>query len=88
MFNFFISTIAFSLAVYALNRYLDGQSIYKTRARRIIVMMVATLFSMGVSWALEKLDGDAELHKNDPSIADVIKSGDPLQIAKVLAGFN
>lgn len=88
MLNFVVSTIAFSLAMYALNRYFDGQGLDSTRARKIIVMVAAMLFSIGASWAVDKVDGDAELHKNDPSITDVVKSGDPAQIAKMLAGFN
>ncbi|MES2182432.1 MAG: hypothetical protein V4493_10080 [Pseudomonadota bacterium] len=76
------------MAIYALNRYFDGQGLDSTRSRKIIVMIAATLFSIGASWAVDKVDGDAELHKNDPSIADVVKSGDPVQMAKMLAGFN
>ncbi len=88
MLNFLISTIVFSLAAYALNRYFDAQDLDSTRSRKIMVMTVATLISIGAGWAIDKLDGDAELHKNDPSITNVIQSGDPVQIAKILAGFN
>jgi len=51
-------------------------------------MAAATLISIGAGWAVDVLDEDAELHKNDLSIAKIVKSGDPMQIAKVLAGFN
>lgn len=88
MLNFLISTIAFSVAVYALNRFFDNQAISSTRSRTMIVMVAATLISIGAGWAVDVIDGDAELHKNDPSIAEVVKSGDPVKIAKVLAGFN
>lgn len=88
MLNFLISTTTFSLAVFALNRYFDAQELGSTRSRTMIVMTAATLISIGAGWAVDKLDGEAELHKNDPSITEVVKSGDPVQIAKLLAGFN
>jgi len=87
MLNFFISTIAFSLAVYVLNRYFKTHEINGSRSHTVIVMIVATLVSIGAGWAVDEIDGDAELHKNDPSIIEVVKNGDPLQIAKILAGF-
>lgn len=87
MLNFFISTIAFSLAVYVLNNYFKTHAMNGSRAHTLIVMIVATLVSIGAGWAVDELDGEAELHKNDPSIIEVVKNGDPLQIAKILAGF-
>jgi hypothetical protein len=54
----------------------------------MIVMVAATLVSIGAGMAIDQLDGEAELHKNDPSLTDVVKSGDPLKIAKALVGFN
>jgi hypothetical protein len=88
MLNFLISTIAFSLAAFALNRYFDAQEFSSTRARTITVMIAATFISIGAGWAVDQLDGEAELHKNDPSMLEVVKSGDPVMIAKLLAGFN
>ena len=88
MLNFIISTIAFSLSVYGLNRYFDSQAISGTRSRTMIVMVAATLISIGTGWAVDVIDGEAELHKNDPSVIEIAKSGDPVKIAKVLAGFN
>lgn len=88
MLNFLISTIAFTVAVYALNRLFDTQTIASTHSRTMIVMIAATLISIGAGWYVDVIDGDAELHKNDPLIAEVLKSGDPVKIAKILAGFN
>jgi hypothetical protein len=51
-------------------------------------MAVATIVSLGADWAVDKLDGDAERHKNDPSITEIIKGGDPVKIVKMIAGFN
>ena len=87
MVNFLISTIAFSLATYVLNRIFNTHAA-SPRSVTLTVMIVATLFSIGTSWAVDILDGDAELHKNDPSMMDVLKSGDPVKIAKLLIGFN
>lgn len=88
MLNFIITTAVFSFAVFGLNRYFDAQSINGTRSRTMIVMVAATLISIGAGWAVDQIDGDAELHKNDPSMTDVVQSGDPVKIAKLLAGFN
>ena len=87
MLNFFVSTIAFSLAIYVLNRIFNTHSA-SPRSITLTVMVVATLFSIGIGWAVDKLDGDAELHNNDPSMIEIIKSGDPVKIAKLLIGFN
>lgn len=88
MLNFIISTTAFSIAAYALNRYFDVNAISDTRSRTMVVMIAATLISIGAGWAVDLIDGDAELHKNDPSITEIVKNGDPVKIAKVLTGFN
>lgn len=88
MLNFIISTAAFSISVYVLNRYFENQNLNGTRIKTIIVMVTATLISIGTGWAVDKLDGDAELHKHDPSMLEIFQSGDPVKIAKLLAGFN
>ena len=51
-------------------------------------MVAAILISIGAGWVADQLDGDAELQKNDPSMTEIVKSGDPVKIAKLLAGFN
>lgn len=87
MLNFFISTVTFSLAAYALNRHCDKQAVLRSRKRSIIVMVLATLISIAAGWAIDALDGEAKLHKNEPSLMDVLNSGDPVKIAKLLAGI-
>jgi len=87
MLNFLISTITFSAAVYGMNLYFNAQNFTASRSRTIIVMLIATLLSISAGWATDQLDGEAELHKNDPSIIQVVQSGDTVQIAKLLAGF-
>jgi len=88
MLNFLISTIAFSLAMYGMNRYFEGKSTSRTRSRSMLIMLAATLTSIGAGMAIDRLDGEAELHKKDPSLIEMLKSGDSLQIAKVLTGFD
>jgi hypothetical protein len=88
MLNFFISSIAFSIAAYALNRYLHAQNIVSTQSRSLVVMLVATIISIGAGWAIDQLDGEAKLHKNDPTFTEIIKSGDPVKLVKLLIGFN
>ena len=74
--------------MYGLNQYLDVRELASTRSRTMMVMVLATLVSIGAGMVIDQLDGEAELHKNDPSLSDIVKSGDPLKIAKVLTGFN
>ena len=88
MLNFIVSTIAFSLAAYALDRRFNAQAPEGTHSRKLLVFTVATLVSIGAGWATDKLDGDADLPARNVSIADVIQSGDPVQIAKLLVGIN
>ena len=61
----------------------------RTRSRTIAVMIIATLTSISADYDVGKLDGEAELHKNVPSISDVVQSGKYalLKIAKLLAGL-
>ena len=86
MLNFVICTITYSLAAFLLNRTLKTHP-ESPRSITIAVVVAATLISIGAGWAAGQLDGDAELHKNDPSMMEVVKSGDPLKIAKMLIGF-
>jgi len=86
MLGFIISTIAFSIAVYALNRHFDAQSRDSSQSRKILIMSLATAFSIGVGWVVDKLDGDAD--RPHPSVATVVQSGDPIQVIKLLAGMN
>lgn len=87
MLNFITSTVAFSLAAFILNRILKTHP-NSPRSITLTVMAVATVASLSAGWAVDKLDVDAERHKNDPSITEIIKGGDPVQIVKMIAGFN
>ena len=87
MLNFLISTVAFSLVVFILNRILKTHP-NSPRSITFTVMALATIVSFGVGLAVDKLDGDAERGKNNPSITEIIKGGDPVKIVKMIAGFN
>jgi hypothetical protein len=88
MLGLVISTIAFSVAAYALNRYFDAGENDSTRSRKVLVMTAATLISIGAGWVTDQLDGDAVAARKNGSIIDIVQSGDPVQIAKVLIGIN
>ena len=88
MLNFLLSSIAFSIAAYVLNRYLHAKNILTAQSRSLVVMLLATIFSIGVGWATDQLDGEAELHKNDPTFTEIVKSGDPVKLVKLLIGIN
>ena len=86
MLNFVVSTITFSIAAFILNRALKTHP-DSPRSITFAVVVTATIFSLAAGWAVDQLDGDAELHKNDPSMIEIVKSVDPMKIAKMLIGF-
>ena len=86
MLGFIISTIAFSLVAYTLNRYFEFKNPASNASRKLHVLITATVVSFGVGWLVDILDGDSNLPK--VSISDTLQSGDPIKIAKLLAGIN
>jgi hypothetical protein len=88
MLNLIISTIAFSLAAFALDRYFNAKAPEGTHSKKLLVFGLATFVSIGAGWATDKVDGDAALPGKGVSVIEVIQSGDPIQIAKMLAGIN
>ena len=81
MLGFILSTIAFSIVAYAMNRYFKVQSIDQTNSHKMWVMVIATMISIGTGLLVDHLDGDAKLPEKKISFIEVIKSGDPMQIA-------
>lgn len=49
-------------------------------AHTIVVMVAATLISIGEGSAVDLIDGDAELNNNDTSLMDLVQSGDPMMV--------
>ena len=54
MWNLIISTIAFSIAAWCLNRYLDGQGIGKGMTRGVLVFALASLVSWGAGEVVDR----------------------------------
>jgi hypothetical protein len=54
MLNFIVSTLAFFIAAWYINRYLDEQDIAQGMTRRILVLVLASVVSAGagsvVAW--------------------------------------
>ena len=88
MLGFIISTAAFSVVAYFMNRYFKAQSIDQTNSHKMLVMVTATMISIGTGWLVDHLDGDAKLPEKNISFMEVIKSGDPMKIAMKLIGIN
>lgn len=88
MLNFVLSTIAFSLAIYGFDHYFKAKSVTKTDKHKFLVFVLATLISIGVGYLVDIVDGDFYLPKKDIALVDVMKSGDPLLIAKTILGIN
>jgi len=88
MLNFVLSTIAFSLSIYCCDHYFKMKSVTKTDKHKFLVFVFATLISIGVGYLVDIVDGDFYLPKKDISLIEVVKSGDPLLIAKTIIGIN
>jgi hypothetical protein len=52
MLNLIISTIVFFVAAWFLNYYLDEQQIPKGMTRGVMILVLASLMSWGVGWAV------------------------------------
>ncbi len=86
MLGFIISTMAFSWAMFALPRHSGVQSFGTEQSRKLLVLTLATVFSIGIGWVVDELDGDAD--RPHPSLTEVISSGDPVMLAKLFIGIN
>ncbi len=54
-----LSTIAFFVAVHYLRHYLDDMGMNKGWTRGILIFLLASILSMGVSAVVEKLQGNS-----------------------------
>jgi hypothetical protein len=88
MLGLVLSTIAFFVAAYVLNRQLDDQGIDKNFSRKLLVGTVATLISFGTGWAIDKLTGAEDTPQKSVSITDIMQGGDPTQALKALSGIK
>lgn len=88
MLGFLISTVAFSVAAYALDHHFNAKAPDGTHSRKWLVLTIATMVSIGAGWVTDRLDGDATAPGRNVSAVEIVQSGDPIQIAKMLAGIN
>ena len=56
MLSIIISTLAFFVAAWYLNRYLNEQEIAEGMTRRILVFVLASVVSAGVGMVVDKFD--------------------------------
>jgi len=87
MLGFIISSAVFYCAVSILNRYWCSQK-RETSSGKLQVMIVATVVSIGAGWLVDKIDGDSESAQSKMSFEEIIQTGDPLKIAKLIVGIN
>ena len=88
MLSLFLSTIAFFMAAFFINRYLDEQGLDHNMSRKMLVGTLATIISIGAGWVVDKLDGDVDASQKNASLTDIMQSGDPTQVLKVLSGLK
>jgi hypothetical protein len=87
MLGFIISSAMFYFVVSFLNRFWDSEKL-ATPSGKLQVMIVATVFSIGTGWLVDKIDGDSESAQSKMSFEEIIQTGDPLKIAKLIVGIN
>ncbi|GBG12881.1 histidine kinase [Novimethylophilus kurashikiensis] len=87
MLGFIVSTITFSIVARLLTWQMEKQGAMVPR-QKFMVMVAATLISMGIGWGVDRLDGDADAPSRQLSVAQILHSGDPVLIAKFLIGIN
>ncbi|MBS4097729.1 MAG: hypothetical protein KGZ83_12935 [Sulfuricella sp.] len=88
MLSLILSTGAFFVAAYFLDRYLDELGIDRNMSRKVLVGALATLISIGSGWAIDQLDDTANTSSKNASLTDVMQSGDTVQILKALSGIK
>ncbi len=86
MLGLLISTVAFFVAAYFFNRYLDDQGIGPGLTRKMLVGTLASVVAFGIGWAVDKLDGDDASAQHAPSAAGPAAGDDPSQVLKGVQG--
>ena len=84
MLSLFLSAIAFFVAAFFINRYLDEQGLDHNMSRKMLVGTLAAI----TGWVVDKLDGDVDASQKNASLTDIMQSGDPTQVLKVLSGLK
>ena len=84
MLDLILSTIAFFVAAFFLKRYLDEQGVNKGMTRSVLVFVLASAVSFGVSAAADWVD-EAVSGKKHVASADPLQGGDVGQLLKSLS---
>lgn len=83
MLKLTISTIVFFVAAWFLNRYLDEQGIPKGMTRDMVVLVLASLMSWGVGWAVEwaqtKVEGPQATVHTAGGLSQILKAASQSQ---------
>ena len=83
MMNLVISTVAFFVAAWFLNRYLDGQNIPKGMTRTMLVFSLAAMVSWGagevVDWAQVKTEGPRAAAQTSGELSQLLKAAGQVQ---------
>lgn len=80
LWNLFISTIVFFIAVWALRRYLEEQGIPRGMMRGLLVFILAWLLAWGageiVDWMAEQIEGPQPSAQKTNDAAELLKALD------------
>jgi len=87
MLGFILSTLAFSYAVVVLDRQLKKRGMGAAVKHKLFVALAATLLSIAVGWAVDEVDGDADLPQKKMSFSEAMHSGDAALIAGKIIGY-
>lgn len=68
MLNMILSTLAFFVAAWYINRYLDEQEIAAGMTRRILVIVLASVVSFAVGLGVDYVDAPAPTPKLLPTM--------------------
>ena len=84
MLHFILSTIAFFIAAFYLNRYLDEQGMNKGMPRSMLIFLAASIasfaFSAATGWVSDEISG-----KKHVASADPMQEGDVARLLKSLS---
>ncbi len=78
MLNFIISTVAFFVAAWLANRYLDELELAKSMARGLLVFVIASIVSWGaaemVEWTQVRIEGPQAAAQPSIDLSQLLKA--------------
>jgi hypothetical protein len=87
MLDLIISTIAFFVAVFYINRYLDDQGMNKGMSRSMLVFLIASVVSICVPMAVDFASEEIGGHKKSAG-ADALQGNEVSQLLKDLSALQ